>query len=58
VIAEQGRTDQEDDMTLDHQEARAWADHHKAFSGWIGEIAEAFRALARVQYDQPWKRDR
>ena len=46
---------------IDYQEGRLWADHHKAFSAWIGavsrEIIEAFQVLARLQYDQPWKRE-
>ncbi len=47
---------------LDHQEVRLWADHHKAFGAWArtaaNEIGEAFRVLAKVQYDQPWLRIR
>jgi hypothetical protein len=45
---------------LDHHEARRWADHHLAFGAFArrvaGEIGESFRVLARLQYDQPWRR--
>lgn len=47
---------------IDHQAHRLWADHHKAFGAWTRtvarEIIEAFRVLARLQYDQPWKHER
>jgi hypothetical protein len=56
-----GKARQEANM-LDHQEVRLWADHHKAFGAWArtaaNEIGEAFRVLAKVQYDQPWLRIR
>jgi hypothetical protein len=47
-------------MIIDREEARIWADHHSEFGRWASsvahQIAEAFRVLARLQYDQPWKR--
>jgi hypothetical protein len=55
-----GDGQQEVVMVIDREEARIWADHHKEFGRWASsvahEIAEAFRVLARLQYDQPWKR--
>ncbi|MBU3077001.1 hypothetical protein [Sphingomonas quercus] len=43
---------------IDHHEARIWADHHKAYSCWAGDVlhamGEAFRVLARIQYQRPW----
>ncbi len=45
---------------LDPHEARLWADHHLALGRFVRrvaeEIAESFRVLARLQYDQPWRR--
>ncbi len=45
-------------MLIDQNMARLWADHHIAFGGWaskvVHEVGEAFRVLARVQYDRPW----
>ena len=47
-------------MTLDHLEARAWADNHHAFGHFVAttirSVREAFEVLAAVQYDAPWKR--
>lgn len=46
---------------IDHHEARIWAEYHGAFGRWaetlVHDIGDAFRVLARVQYDQPWKRE-
>ncbi len=48
-------------MLIDQDMARLWADHHVAFSGWVNKVAhdvgEAFRVLARVQYDRPWEHE-
>jgi hypothetical protein len=47
-------------MMLDRDEARLWADHHGEFTRWasriVRETAEAFQVLARLRYDQPWRR--
>jgi hypothetical protein len=49
-------------MTLDHDTARLWADHHHGFTRWasdvLAEIGEAFRVLSQLQYHQPWADNR
>lgn len=46
-------------MIIDRMEARLWADHHSEFGRWASgvahDVAEAFRVLARVRYEQPWR---
>ncbi len=48
-------------MLIDQDVARLWADHHIAFGGWatkvVSQVGDAFRVLARVQYDRPWIRE-
>jgi hypothetical protein len=48
-------------MMIDQEVGRLWADHHIAFGRWakeaVHQVGEAFRVLARVQYDRPWERE-
>lgn len=48
-------------MLIDRDVGRLWADHHLAFGRWakdaVDQVGEAFRVLARLQYDRPWERE-
>ena len=46
---------------IDQEMAQMWATHHVALGKWVRDTAhqvgDAFRVLARLQYDRPWDRD-
>jgi hypothetical protein len=46
---------------IDQEMAQMWAAHHVALGKWVRDAAhqvgDAFRVLARVQYDRPWDHD-